>query len=94
MLQPYAEQSEIRVSPRYGVWDMAAMGVAPSEAETVGLVLPPAGGPRGAVTSGPTVVLVDAGPAAGGRRAAAALRPSTSTRRRAWSSACRRRPPA
>jgi hypothetical protein len=45
LLQPYAEKSEIRVSPRYGVWDMAAMGLAPSEAETVGLVLPPAGDP-------------------------------------------------
>jgi hypothetical protein len=41
MLEPYAERSEIRVSPRYGVWDVAAMGVAPSEAETVGLVLAP-----------------------------------------------------
>jgi hypothetical protein len=44
MLQPIAENSDIRVSPRYGVWDMAAMGVAPSEEETVGLVLPPASG--------------------------------------------------
>jgi hypothetical protein len=42
MLQPYAERSEIRVSPRYGVWDMAALGVAPSEDETVGVVLAPA----------------------------------------------------
>jgi hypothetical protein len=41
MLQPFAERSEIRVSPRYGVWDMAALGVAPSEAEAVGLVLAP-----------------------------------------------------
>ena len=41
MLQPYAEQADISVSPRYGVWDMAAMGLAPSEAETVGIVLPP-----------------------------------------------------
>lgn len=45
LLQPLAAKSEIRVSPRYGVWDMAAMGLAPSEAETVGLVLPPAGDP-------------------------------------------------
>lgn len=43
MLQPYAERSEIEVSPRYGVWDMVAMGVAPNEAETTGLVLAPAG---------------------------------------------------
>jgi hypothetical protein len=42
MLQPYAERSEIRVSPRYGVWDMSALGVAPSESETAGLVLAPA----------------------------------------------------
>ena len=42
MLQPYADRTEIRVSPRYGVWDSTAMGVAPSESETVGLVLPPA----------------------------------------------------
>lgn len=44
MLQPFAQDSEIRVSPRYGVWDMSALGVAPSESETTGLVLPPAGG--------------------------------------------------
>jgi SurA-like protein len=41
MLQPYAERSQINVSPRYGVWDMTAMAVAPSDAETTGLVLPP-----------------------------------------------------
>ncbi len=44
MLQPYAEQSDIRVSPRYGVWDMAAMGLAPSEEETVGVFIPPKSG--------------------------------------------------
>jgi hypothetical protein len=44
MLQPVAERSDIQVSPRYGVWDLAGMGVAPSEEETVGLVLPPASG--------------------------------------------------
>lgn len=42
LLQPYAEETAIEVSPRYGVWDPTAMGVAPSEDETVGLVLPPA----------------------------------------------------
>lgn len=42
MLQPLADETEIRVSPRYGVWDPSAMGVAPSESETVGVVLPPA----------------------------------------------------
>jgi SurA-like protein len=41
MLQPYAQRSDIRVSPRYGVWDMSALGVAPNEAETAGLVLAP-----------------------------------------------------
>jgi SurA N-terminal domain len=40
MLQPTAEETSIEVSPRYGVWDMSAMGVAPSEDETAGLVLP------------------------------------------------------
>ncbi|HEY7594046.1 MAG TPA: SurA N-terminal domain-containing protein [Actinophytocola sp.] len=44
MLQPFAEESQISVSPRYGVWDMVAMGVAPSEAETTGLVLTPSSG--------------------------------------------------
>ena len=41
MLQPYAERSDIEVSPRYGVWDMAALGVAPNEGELSGLVLTP-----------------------------------------------------
>jgi hypothetical protein len=41
MLEPLAEDSDIEVSPRYGVWDMSAMGVAPSEEETVGIVIPP-----------------------------------------------------
>jgi len=41
MLQPFAEDGDIEVSPRYGVWDMSAMGVAPSEAETEGIVIPP-----------------------------------------------------
>ncbi|MPZ85722.1 MAG: hypothetical protein GEV28_37235 [Actinophytocola sp.] len=42
LLQPTADRSDIRISPRYGVWDPSAMGVAPSEAETAGVVLPPA----------------------------------------------------
>jgi hypothetical protein len=42
LLQPHAEDASIEVSPRYGVWDPTAMGVAPSEDETAGLVLPPA----------------------------------------------------
>jgi hypothetical protein len=40
-LQPYAERTSIEVSPRYGIWDMSAMGIAPSEDETAGLVLTP-----------------------------------------------------
>lgn len=42
LLQPYVEEASIEVSPRYGVWDPVAMGIAPSEEETAGLVLPPA----------------------------------------------------
>jgi hypothetical protein len=41
MLQPYAQRSDIQVSPRYGVWDMSALGVAPNESEISGLVLSP-----------------------------------------------------
>lgn len=39
LLQPYAEAGGLRVNPRYGVWDPVAMDVAPSEAETTGLVV-------------------------------------------------------
>jgi hypothetical protein len=35
-----ADELDIRISPRYGVWDKLAVGLAPSEAETSGVVLP------------------------------------------------------
>jgi hypothetical protein len=41
LLQPLAEEIGITISPRYGVWDPSAMGVAPNEDEFAGLVLPP-----------------------------------------------------
>ncbi len=41
LLQPLAEESGITISPRYGVWDPSAMGVAPNEDEFAGLVLSP-----------------------------------------------------
>ncbi|MBB2934704.1 hypothetical protein FHX82_001724 [Amycolatopsis bartoniae] len=38
LLQPYSEQ--LRINPRYGVWDPVAMAVAPSAAESTGFVAP------------------------------------------------------
>ncbi len=40
VLQPVVDQLGVTISPRYGVWDTAAMGVAPSAAETAGFVVP------------------------------------------------------
>ncbi|MGW5055583.1 SurA N-terminal domain-containing protein [Actinokineospora sp. NPDC004072] len=40
LLQPMVDEVGVKISPRYGVWDTAAMGVAPSEAESAGFVLP------------------------------------------------------
>ncbi len=40
LLQSTVDEVGVKISPRYGVWDVAAMAVAPSEAETAGLVLP------------------------------------------------------
>lgn len=40
LLQPLVGELGVRVSPRYGVWDAAAMDVAPSESETAGVILP------------------------------------------------------
>jgi len=40
VLASYAKELSFRISPRYGVWDELAVGVAPSEAEKVGQVLP------------------------------------------------------
>ena len=36
MLQQFSDELNIRVNPRYGVWDTSAMGVAPSEGEKAG----------------------------------------------------------
>lgn len=46
LLQPLAEEIGITISPRYGVWDPSAVGIAPSEDEFTGLVLPPAADSR------------------------------------------------
>ena len=40
LLQPMVDRVGLEISPRYGVWDVAAMGVAASEGETTGFVLP------------------------------------------------------
>ncbi|MFC7612929.1 SurA N-terminal domain-containing protein [Actinokineospora soli] len=40
LLQPMVDKVGVEISPRYGVWDIAAMGVAPSAAEATGIVLP------------------------------------------------------
>lgn len=36
VIQPMADKLDIRVNPRYGVWDSAAMGLAASEGEKTG----------------------------------------------------------
>lgn len=36
MLQPLADELNIRINPRYGVWDTTTMGLAPSEGEKAG----------------------------------------------------------
>lgn len=46
LLQPVAEQTGVRISPRYGVWDPTAMDVAPSAEETSGIVLPVRSSPQ------------------------------------------------
>jgi hypothetical protein len=40
MLQPEFGTTSLKINPRYGVWDPVAMNVAPSEATTMGVVLP------------------------------------------------------
>lgn len=42
LLGPLVNELGLRLSPRYGVWDELAVGVAPSERETVGLLFPAA----------------------------------------------------
>jgi hypothetical protein len=39
LLQPYVDQAGLKINPRYGVWDPVAMNVAPSAAETTGIVV-------------------------------------------------------
>jgi hypothetical protein len=40
LLGPLVKELGLRVSPRYGVWDDLAVGLAPSDAEKVGVLLP------------------------------------------------------
>ncbi|MEV7551381.1 hypothetical protein AB0N89_17295 [Amycolatopsis sp. NPDC089917] len=40
LLQPYLEQVDLKVNPRYGVWDVVGMDLAPNEASKKGIVLP------------------------------------------------------
>jgi len=40
LLQPYVDGAGVRINPRYGVWDPVAMDLAPSSAETAGVVVP------------------------------------------------------
>jgi hypothetical protein len=40
LLLPYAQAANIRISPRYGVWDYAAMKVVPSADQVTGVILP------------------------------------------------------
>jgi hypothetical protein len=40
MTAPLAGELGVRISPRYGVWDELAVGVAPSEGEKIGIVVP------------------------------------------------------
>jgi hypothetical protein len=42
LVSPLAAELGVRISPRYGVWDELAVGVAPNEAEKAGIVLPAA----------------------------------------------------
>ncbi|WP_026360790.1 SurA N-terminal domain-containing protein [Amycolatopsis nigrescens] len=40
LLQPYFDQAAVKINPRFGVWDPVALGLAPNENETKGIVLP------------------------------------------------------
>ncbi|WP_244180262.1 hypothetical protein [Amycolatopsis pretoriensis] len=40
LLQPYLTDAGLRVNPRYGVWDVVAMNLAPNSAATQGTVVP------------------------------------------------------
>jgi hypothetical protein len=39
-LQPIADDLQVRVNPRYGVWDQVSLRVVPAD-QTAGLVLAP-----------------------------------------------------
>lgn len=39
LLQPYVDETGLKINPRYGVWDPVAMDVAASAAETTGAVV-------------------------------------------------------
>ncbi|MFE0020394.1 hypothetical protein [Amycolatopsis sp. NPDC059021] len=43
LLAPYFSQLDLRINPRYGVWDVVSMDLAPTEAATKGVVLFPHG---------------------------------------------------
>lgn len=45
-LAPLADEVGVRLSPRYGVWDLVTMQAAPNENETGGTILPLAATPR------------------------------------------------
>jgi hypothetical protein len=40
LISPLAAELGVRISPRYGIWDELAVGVAPSEGERFGVVVP------------------------------------------------------
>ncbi|MFC3450927.1 hypothetical protein [Amycolatopsis speibonae] len=40
LLQPYLDQVDLKVNPRYGVWDVVGMDLAPNESSKKGIVLP------------------------------------------------------
>lgn len=44
-LTSLADELGVEISPRYGLWDLAAMAVAPNENETEGFIVPLNGGP-------------------------------------------------
>jgi hypothetical protein len=43
LLQPYLGEAGLRVNPRYGVWDVVSMSLAPNQDATKGTVLPLSG---------------------------------------------------
>jgi hypothetical protein len=40
LLQSYVDQVDLKVNPRYGVWDVVGMDLAPNESSKKGIVLP------------------------------------------------------